>query len=176
MPRNGSTRPSGTYSICYLSRFCSVPVSSSVRSRTLRGDASSRPPAAAADIARAPLPLRRRPLLLPLHSRLRPCPPRQRPSSRRLRRRAQLCANVAAGACHDARRASGFDVAADTCRDHSLSCTPANATKLARSSPRSDAVGYFMSADIVVKVVMIGLLSPRSLTWTVWLAKTLELV
>jgi biopolymer transport protein ExbB len=35
--------------------------------------------------------------------------------------------------------------------------------------------GMFMSADIVVKVVMIGLLLASVLTWTIWLAKTLEL-
>ena len=34
----------------------------------------------------------------------------------------------------------------------------------------------FMSADIVVKAVMIGLLFASVLTWTIWLAKTLELV
>jgi biopolymer transport protein ExbB len=36
--------------------------------------------------------------------------------------------------------------------------------------------GMFMSADIVVKAVMIGLLLASVLTWTIWLAKTLELV
>ena len=36
--------------------------------------------------------------------------------------------------------------------------------------------GMFMSADIVVKVVMIGLILASALTWTIWLAKTLELV
>ena len=34
----------------------------------------------------------------------------------------------------------------------------------------------FMSADIIVKFVMIGLLLASVLTWTIWLAKTLELV
>jgi biopolymer transport protein ExbB len=33
----------------------------------------------------------------------------------------------------------------------------------------------FMSADIIVKVVMLGLISASLLTWTIWLAKTLEL-
>ncbi len=36
--------------------------------------------------------------------------------------------------------------------------------------------GMFMSADIVVKVVMIGLVFASVLTWTIGLAKTLELV
>jgi biopolymer transport protein ExbB len=36
--------------------------------------------------------------------------------------------------------------------------------------------GMFMSADIVVKAVMLGLLFASVLTWTIWLAKTLELV
>jgi biopolymer transport protein ExbB len=36
--------------------------------------------------------------------------------------------------------------------------------------------GMFMAADIVVKAVMIGLVFASVLTWTIWLAKTLELV
>jgi biopolymer transport protein ExbB len=36
--------------------------------------------------------------------------------------------------------------------------------------------GMFMSADMVVKAVMLGLLFASVLTWTIWLAKTLELV
>ncbi len=36
--------------------------------------------------------------------------------------------------------------------------------------------GMFMSADIIVKAVMVGLLFASVLTWTIWLAKTLELV
>jgi biopolymer transport protein ExbB len=35
--------------------------------------------------------------------------------------------------------------------------------------------GMFMSADIVVKAVMLGLIFASGLTWTIWLAKTLEL-
>ena len=34
----------------------------------------------------------------------------------------------------------------------------------------------FMSADIIVKLVMLGLVFASVLTWTIWLAKTLELV
>jgi biopolymer transport protein ExbB len=36
--------------------------------------------------------------------------------------------------------------------------------------------GMFMSADIIVKAVMIGLVFASVLTWTIWLAKMLELV
>jgi biopolymer transport protein ExbB len=36
--------------------------------------------------------------------------------------------------------------------------------------------GMFMSADVVVKAVMIGLVLASVLTWTIWLAKTLELI
>src|SRR3954466_8391821 len=35
--------------------------------------------------------------------------------------------------------------------------------------------GMFVNADIVVKAVMIGLAFASLVTWTVWLAKTLEL-
>ncbi len=35
--------------------------------------------------------------------------------------------------------------------------------------------GMFLNADIVVKIVMIGLLIASVVTWTVWLAKTFEL-
>ncbi len=37
-------------------------------------------------------------------------------------------------------------------------------------------LGMFMSADIVVKAVMVGLAVASVLTWTIWLAKTLELL
>jgi biopolymer transport protein ExbB len=36
--------------------------------------------------------------------------------------------------------------------------------------------GMFMAADVVVKAVMIGLIFASVLTWTIWLAKTLELI
>jgi biopolymer transport protein ExbB len=36
--------------------------------------------------------------------------------------------------------------------------------------------GMFMSADIVVKAVMIGLVFASLVTWTVWLSKTIELM
>src|SRR5882757_6087394 len=36
--------------------------------------------------------------------------------------------------------------------------------------------GMYMQADIIVKAVMIGLAIASFVTWTVWLAKTLELI
>ena len=36
--------------------------------------------------------------------------------------------------------------------------------------------GMFMNADVVVKVVMVGLIIASIVTWTVWLAKTIELM
>ena len=36
--------------------------------------------------------------------------------------------------------------------------------------------GMFLSADIVVKAVMIGLAFASVLTWTIWLAKSIELM
>src|SRR5207244_12443526 len=35
--------------------------------------------------------------------------------------------------------------------------------------------GMFLNADIVVKIVMVGLVFASLVTWTVWLAKNLEL-
>jgi biopolymer transport protein ExbB len=37
-------------------------------------------------------------------------------------------------------------------------------------------VGMFMSADIIVKAVMLGLVFASALTWMIWLAKTFELL
>jgi biopolymer transport protein ExbB len=37
-------------------------------------------------------------------------------------------------------------------------------------------LGMFMSADIIVKAVMLGLFFASALTWTIWLVKTFELV
>src|SRR5262249_6641609 len=36
--------------------------------------------------------------------------------------------------------------------------------------------GMFMNADVIVKAVMIGLVIASVVTWTVWLAKTIELL
>jgi biopolymer transport protein ExbB len=47
---------------------------------------------------------------------------------------------------------------------------------LAAELPRDlTPMGMFMSADIVVKAVMLGLAMASMLTWTIWLAKTFEL-
>ena len=37
-------------------------------------------------------------------------------------------------------------------------------------------MGMFMAADIVVKAVMVGLAFASVLTWTIWFAKTIELM
>ena len=36
--------------------------------------------------------------------------------------------------------------------------------------------GMFMAADIIVKAVMIGLAFASLVTWTIWLAKSLEIL
>jgi biopolymer transport protein ExbB len=65
--------------------------------------------------------------------------------------------------------------------------TPAQPQEAAAAPPAADTAagllprdltpwGMFMSADIVVKAVMIGLIFASVLTWTIWLAKTLELI
>jgi biopolymer transport protein ExbB len=56
----------------------------------------------------------------------------------------------------------------------------------AQTSPAGDAVlnlprdlspwGMFLAADIVVKAVMVGLVFASVLTWTIWLAKAIELM
>ena len=37
-------------------------------------------------------------------------------------------------------------------------------------------LGMFLAADIVVKVVMLGLIFASVLAWTIWFAKTIELI
>jgi biopolymer transport protein ExbB len=50
------------------------------------------------------------------------------------------------------------------------------APSVAAELPRDlTPLGMFMSADIIVKAVMLGLVFASVLTWTVWLAKTVEL-
>jgi biopolymer transport protein ExbB len=51
-------------------------------------------------------------------------------------------------------------------------------TEAAAAELRRDLtpLGMFMSADIIVKGVMLGLVFASALTWTIWLAKTFELV
>jgi len=68
---------------------------------------------------------------------------------------------------------------------NSLAADPARPETGNSAASRTDATaelprdltpfGMFMSADIIVKAVMLGLLSASVLTWTIWLAKTLEL-
>jgi biopolymer transport protein ExbB len=56
--------------------------------------------------------------------------------------------------------------------------TPLPPTELAPAELPRDLTpwGMFWSADIIVKMVMLGLIFASVLTWTVWLAKTIELV
>jgi biopolymer transport protein ExbB len=54
---------------------------------------------------------------------------------------------------------------------------PAPADTVLAELPRDlTPLGMFMSADIIVKAVMLGLIFASVLTWTIWLAKTLELL
>ena len=60
------------------------------------------------------------------------------------------------------------------------------ALAMAQTPPESDVLlklprdlspwGMFMAADIVVKAVMVGLVFASVLTWTIWFAKTIELM
>ena len=87
---------------------------------------------------------------------------------------------------------SGFGHTLNALRGVSLASamTIVSSAALAQSAPASDAAvtanamlphdlspwGMFMSADIVVQGVMIGLAFASVVTWTVWLAKTIELL
>lgn len=60
--------------------------------------------------------------------------------------------------------------------------TPAPQPRLQQASPATSTLphdlspwGMFLSADLVVKAVMVGLALASVVTWTVWLAKSLEL-
>lgn len=57
---------------------------------------------------------------------------------------------------------------------------PTEAVETAESSPilphELTPIGMFMAADYIVKAVMIGLAFASVLTWSVWLAKTIELL
>ena len=63
------------------------------------------------------------------------------------------------------------------------SASPASGTPTAGEPSNSNAIlpqdlspwGMFLNADIIVKIVMIGLAIASAVTWTVWLSKTLEL-
>ena len=71
------------------------------------------------------------------------------------------------------------------CRDAALRLVSARGHGAGRTSsvqgsallPRDlSPWGMFMNADVVVKVVMVGLVIASVITWTVWLAKTIELL
>src|ERR1700704_5207560 len=57
----------------------------------------------------------------------------------------------------------------------SLPATSFAATDTALLPRNLSPWGMFLNADIVVKAVMIGLALASLMTWTVWLAKTIEL-
>ena len=58
-----------------------------------------------------------------------------------------------------------------------LAQTPPPAPEILLKLPRDlSPWGMFMAADIVVKAVMIGLVFASVLTWTIWFAKTIELM
>jgi biopolymer transport protein ExbB len=58
------------------------------------------------------------------------------------------------------------------------SLAPSQSTETASAELSRDLtpLGMFASADVIVKSVMLGLVFASALTWTIWLAKTLELV
>ena len=58
-----------------------------------------------------------------------------------------------------------------------LAQTPPAAPEILLKLPRDlSPWGMFMAADIVVKAVMVGLAFASVLTWTIWFAKTIELM
>src|ERR1039457_5138538 len=58
-----------------------------------------------------------------------------------------------------------------------LAQTPPAAPEILLKLPRDlSPSGMFIAADIVVKAVMIGLVFASVLTWTIWFAKTIELM
>jgi biopolymer transport protein ExbB len=66
---------------------------------------------------------------------------------------------------------------ANTAPLHAAQAQPAATEAVSAELPHDlTPLGMFMSADIIVKAVMLGLMFASVLTWTIWLAKTLELV
>jgi biopolymer transport protein ExbB len=70
---------------------------------------------------------------------------------------------------------------------HAQDAPPPDATVIAEEQPAAPLVnallpsdlspwGMFRSADVVVQAVMVGLVFASVVTWTVWLAKTFELL
>jgi biopolymer transport protein ExbB len=72
---------------------------------------------------------------------------------------------------------SAAPAAADDVRANSTSTLPPPLSTTAPAELPRDLTpfGMFMSADIIVKAVMLGLIFASVLTWTIWLAKSLEL-
>jgi biopolymer transport protein ExbB len=76
---------------------------------------------------------------------------------------------------------AGPATAAPSASDASPTAVPAPSTSVGESIanaalPRDlSPWGMFLNADIVVKIVMVGLVFASLVTWTVWLAKNLEL-
>src|SRR4029079_18971980 len=69
--------------------------------------------------------------------------------------------------------AAPVDAAAPQVTDSATAGTPVIASA---SLPRDlSPWGMFLNADIVVKIVMVGLIFASLVTWTVWLAKNFEL-
>ncbi len=58
-----------------------------------------------------------------------------------------------------------------------MSAAPPPAEAASGVLPRDlTPLGMFMSADFIVKIVMVGLALASVLTWTIWLAKTIEII
>ena len=72
---------------------------------------------------------------------------------------------------------SGLVVAAGPSAAAPTLSTPVGEPVIASASLPRDLSpwGMFLNADIVVKIVMVGLMFASLVTWTVWLAKNLEL-
>src|SRR5438128_290703 len=84
-------------------------------------------------------------------------------SSENRRHGGQICSGMIA-------RTAGFLACLAITADPALAQTP-NPLLPRNLSPW----GMFLNADVVVKAVMIGLAFASLVTWTVWLAKTVEL-
>ncbi len=71
---------------------------------------------------------------------------------------------------------STVPAAPEDLRVNNTSTVPPPAATAPAELPRDlTPFGMFMSADIIVKAVMLGLIFASVLTWTIWLAKSLEL-
>ncbi len=76
-------------------------------------------------------------------------------------------------AAHDAAAPAPVPVAQEAAPD---TAAPATVPSADPTLPRDlSPLGMFMQADIIVKAVMIGLIFASVVTWSVWLAKTIEL-